>query len=341
MTGYGVPDGDMPDSLTPPPWGSQPFDERDLDALLAGNMVAVPVALRQVADILTALQAAPSDAETRGEAAARAEFRARHAPRPEASEEANTPLLPARTDSRPPHRRRRNQGNHRTPARSRRPKAALALSAVAFAAIAVIGVAAAYSGKLPGAVSAALATHSAKDGSDPAASSAGTDGSAKALPTSSATAATKSPVPTYGASAPARARSGAAQASSLCDAFVASAEHLSAHQLWWETPTYTRLSAAAGGPKNVPGYCAAAWRKLFAGDNPKPVDWPPVTKAAQGAGDTGDAGNQPNGQGSSGGVQDQGNLGSDTGSKVSGRLTGPDWPLETGSDAAPPVGPGR
>ena len=41
------------------------------------------------------------------------------------------------------------------------------------------------------------------------------------------------------------------------------------------------------------------------------------------------------------GYQDQGNLGSDTGSKVSGRLTGPDWPLETGSDAAPPVGPGR
>ncbi|HEY1705911.1 MAG TPA: hypothetical protein VGG75_40020 [Trebonia sp.] len=64
----------MPDSFHPGPWGHQPFDERDLDALLGGNVTDVPVALRPVADALDALVAAPSPAELRGEAAIRAQF---------------------------------------------------------------------------------------------------------------------------------------------------------------------------------------------------------------------------------------------------------------------------
>jgi hypothetical protein len=75
LTGYGVPDHDMPDSFPPPTWGP-PFDERALDALLSGYLADTPPALRQVADALTALCAAPTPAELTGEAAARAEFRA-------------------------------------------------------------------------------------------------------------------------------------------------------------------------------------------------------------------------------------------------------------------------
>jgi hypothetical protein len=76
LTRFGVPDGDMPDSLLPPGWGLAPFDERDLDAVLAGKTADVPVALRPVADVLAALRAAPVPAELYGEANAMAEFRA-------------------------------------------------------------------------------------------------------------------------------------------------------------------------------------------------------------------------------------------------------------------------
>jgi hypothetical protein len=65
----------MPDSFPPLTWGP-PFDERDLDALLSGHLADTPLALRQVADALAALSAAPTPAELTGEAAARAEFRA-------------------------------------------------------------------------------------------------------------------------------------------------------------------------------------------------------------------------------------------------------------------------
>jgi hypothetical protein len=65
----------MPDSFPPLTWGP-PVDERDLDALLSGQMADTPPALRQVADALTALCAAPTPAELTGEAAARTEFRA-------------------------------------------------------------------------------------------------------------------------------------------------------------------------------------------------------------------------------------------------------------------------
>ena len=76
MTRFGVPDGDMPDSLLPPGWGFAPFDERDLDAVLSGKTADVPVALRPVADVLASLRAGPVPAELYGEANAMAEFRA-------------------------------------------------------------------------------------------------------------------------------------------------------------------------------------------------------------------------------------------------------------------------
>jgi hypothetical protein len=65
----------MPDNLLPPGWGPASFDERDLDAVLAGKTADVPVALRPVADVLAALRAGPVPAELYGEANAMAEFR--------------------------------------------------------------------------------------------------------------------------------------------------------------------------------------------------------------------------------------------------------------------------
>ena len=46
----------MPDSFPPPGWGPAPFDERDLDAVLAGKTADVPVALHPVVDVLAALR---------------------------------------------------------------------------------------------------------------------------------------------------------------------------------------------------------------------------------------------------------------------------------------------
>ena len=48
MTRYGVPDDEMPDSILPPWWGPAPFDERDLDAVLSGEMTDIPAVLRPV-----------------------------------------------------------------------------------------------------------------------------------------------------------------------------------------------------------------------------------------------------------------------------------------------------
>jgi hypothetical protein len=116
LTGYGVPDDDMPDSFPPLTWGP-PFDERDLDALLAGHPADPPLALRQVADALAALRAAPTPAELTGEAAARAEFRALAGLRAcgldaaaRADEQSHTLVLPAP----PPGRAGRRRARHRS-----------------------------------------------------------------------------------------------------------------------------------------------------------------------------------------------------------------------------------
>lgn len=76
MTRFGVPGDDMPDNLPPPGWGPESFDERDLDAVLAGKTADLPDPLLPVADLLAALRVGPAPAELYGEANAMAEFRA-------------------------------------------------------------------------------------------------------------------------------------------------------------------------------------------------------------------------------------------------------------------------
>src|SRR5437899_4972229 len=121
----------MPANLLHPSWGSAPFDERDLDAVLAGETADVPYALRPVADALASLRAAPAPCELRGEANAMAQFRelgqgqaARDA------EPAPTLLLPAQDAGR---RRRaaRHRGSRRVSRPGRRNGALLATGAAA------------------------------------------------------------------------------------------------------------------------------------------------------------------------------------------------------------------
>jgi hypothetical protein len=132
----------MPDSLPPSGWGPAPFDERDLDAVLAGKTADVPVALRPVADALAALRAGPVAAELYGEADAMAEFRALglgQAGRPAST----MPLeaLPAGSRARPGRRpaRHRVRPARRHPLRRAILRPAV-LSAVAAAAVIVVAV---------------------------------------------------------------------------------------------------------------------------------------------------------------------------------------------------------
>jgi hypothetical protein len=128
----------MPDSLPPPGWGLAPFDERDLDAVLAGKTADVPAALRPVADALAALRAAPAAPELYGEANAMAEFRALglgQAGRPAAT--MLLEALPAGSRARPGRRRARHRVR---PARRHLLLRPAVLSAVAATAVIVVAV---------------------------------------------------------------------------------------------------------------------------------------------------------------------------------------------------------
>jgi len=139
---FGVPDGDMPDSLPPPGWGPAPFDERDLDAVLDGNTADVTVALRPVAEALAALRAGPAAAELYGEADAMAEFRSLglgQAGRPATTMplEALPAGAPARPGRRPARHRVRPARRHPLRRAVLRPAV---LSAAAAAAVIVVAV---------------------------------------------------------------------------------------------------------------------------------------------------------------------------------------------------------
>jgi hypothetical protein len=314
----------MPDSFPPPPWGSAPFDERDLDALLAagtpltgstgpsgdtgpsGHAAAVPPALRQVADTLSALRAAPSPAELRGEAAIRAEFRAAvgtaasattafavgtaSAVAPAASAVGTasaagggtvpTAVLPLAGPGRGRHSTRKHGARKHgrrdqvRPGQDPRPRRGRLTAGMFAAALVVIAVAAAYSGQLPGPAQRlahdALAAPSARQSGATQGTSPRVDArSARPVISSSHPATVNSAPPAPDVSSSASPRPAATPAS-LCEAFYQSLEHRSFRQAWWNTPAYKKVSIAAGGPQHVPGYCAKEWAKL------RPHDYPQV-----------------------------------------------------------------
>jgi hypothetical protein len=315
----------MPDSIPPPLWGSPPFDERDLDALLAGDSAYVPVALRQVADALTALRAAPSPAELRSEAAIMAEFRAlgafgavgagepaRTAMPMVADGAAPTIVLPAGTESGRRRRRHRRTRWHARPSRIG--------PLVSVAAVLVIAAAVAYSGNLPG--PAQRLAHITLAAPPPrqvgAVISPGVeDKSASAVPTPNrrATAA----APSIGGASQSATSSPSARAgkASICDAFIKSFDHQATGQEpWWKSADYAELSAAAGGPKRIPAYCAPAWAKLTPHSSPRLPDWPAAWPSIP------ETGNIGTGNGNGLGTGANGNATSQTGTATSGNGLG-------------------
>jgi hypothetical protein len=161
----------MPDNLPPPPWGPAPFDERDLDAVLAGETANVPDELRPVADALASLRADPAPSELRGEANAMAQFRelgqgqaARHA------EPAPTLLLPAQAGG-----RRRQGARHRGPRWASKPGRRRNGALLATGAAAAIVAAAVFTGTLPDPIAhlartptnSPSATHGTRNSSSP------------------------------------------------------------------------------------------------------------------------------------------------------------------------------
>lgn len=258
----------MPDSFFPPPWGPPPFDERDLDSLLAGK-TDVPDALRPVADTLSALRTAPSPRELRGEAFIRAQF---HSPRPTA---------PARHAAarRPP---------------GRRPGGWFA-GMVAAAAVIVLVAAVAYTGHLPGPVQRiAHDTIAAPSARQHALSGASPGVQARsAQPESPATHHS-----TAGGAPAVPASPGVPNRATLCDEFWAAMAHPQAGRKPWQTSLYEKLSDAAGGPRRIFGYCFPVWNRKYARQYPLLPSFPPYFPKQWNSFRPGDGNNQPGGGGS-------------------------------------------
>jgi hypothetical protein len=292
----------MPDSLPPPGWGLAPFDERDLDAVLAGKTADVPVALRPVADVLAALRADPVPAELHGEANAMAEFRALelgHAGRPP-HPAGPSPTLPLEAS---PAGKRARSG--RPPARHRgRPRrrgalrrAVLRPAALSGAvAAAVIAFAVLLTGNFVGSFRdiAHMATPSARTPS--ATGSTGHSPAPGVEATSAGRETTASP------SAP-HSTASALSPSQTCRAYYTSLMHPQGPSAWATRPTLwqqvTEL-ARTDNPVQVYLYCARYMKDLFpAGAQGAGPDQAPA-HTGPGSQDTGDGGaaNSPAGAGS-------------------------------------------
>jgi hypothetical protein len=201
MTDHGVSDSDMPTF----PWSTQ-SEVRVMDALLAGNCRPedAPAELRPVAEVLMALQAPPDRREVAGWGEALTVYR----------EMADRPGRPGRSRSRWPG--------------LLSARVAAAAGAAAFAVLG--GVAAAYTGSLPGALqNFAHATIGAR----------GT--SARAAP--------------QGTTHPAGPSVTGPAAYGLCHAYQQVEAHGTASQ---RAVAFLNLVRAAGGSDQVAAYCASA-----------------------------------------------------------------------------------
>lgn len=238
----------MPDTLPPPAWGSAPFDDRDLDAVLAGETADVPVTLRPVADALAALRAAPAPAELRGEANAMADFRAlrlNHTGR--LAGVAPTLLLPAVPAGQPRRRPARYRGRRRGH-RPLSPRAG-ALTLVALAAASV--VVALLTGSLPGPIERLAGV-----ARSPAASAASAHPAGNSSPKTETTSAAMETSPQSSVAVP--ATSGQAQASSACRAYYGYDTQPFAPSAWsTRTSQWQQLTRLAGSrdPRKVYRYC--------------------------------------------------------------------------------------
>jgi hypothetical protein len=270
----------MPDSLPPPGWGLAPFDERDLDAVLAGKTADVPVALRPVADALAALRAGPAAAELYGEANAMAEFRALglgQAGRPAAT--MLLEALPAGSRARPGRRR---PARHRVrPARRHLLLRPAVLSAAA--ATAVIVVAVMITGNFAGPLRAIAHMASPSAGASFPKNSPGHSAAPRAETTSAGLEPTAS----------ASTESAQSVLSTSCRAYYSYYRHPEGPSSWatrqslWEQ--LTKL-AGTDDPFQVYQYCAPYVRDLLHADDPAAGS--NQSHTGPGSQDTGDLGQQ-------------------------------------------------
>ena len=257
----------MPDSQLPPFWGPA-YHERDLDALLSGEARNTPPALRPVESTLAALRAAPAVRELAGEAAARAAFRAQTGPpvswtAPPAYDAvpADTLILPLAEHLLPPADRRPTRAaRHRRRATRRAHGPVIALTSVA--AVAVIVIAVALTGAIPGSIGQMMsfgghpASHAAA--SSPSAAQTGSprqslDGTGTARPTPSASVSSSASVSPSATTAP----------DTLCREFFEPPRH---RNRTTARVLFQQLAKRAGGPDKVFTYClrilGSSWFKI-------------------------------------------------------------------------------
>jgi hypothetical protein len=289
---YGVPDDDMPDSLLPPGWGPPPFDDRDLDAVLAGETADIPLALRPVADLLGTLHAPPTLAEFRGEATAMAEFRVLglgQAARPAGlAPTLQLQALPAG----PP--RRRPAARHRIRRRAPGRVSRVAGTLTAVAAVAALVAAVAFTGNLPGPIQRLAGRTAAPS----AAHSPGNSASPKAETRSAAVEPTSYPAVTPSAS------TAQPEPSTTCRTYFGYLKRPGPPSSWRaEMSVWQWLTKLAGSqnPLKVYSYCASYVTSPFPHWSAWMAEYPP-TGPYPGTGDQGNTqpGSQNGGAGSAG-----------------------------------------
>ena len=253
----------MPDSLPPSGWGFEPFDDRDLEALLSGEAADVRMELRPVKDALTALCAPPTLAELAGEATIMAEFSALAEFRALGLSQAGLdggqlhtlvlPVPPAEIASRqgrgPRHRQRR-------PARPVRRTGAVMIAAAAV--LILVAVAVSLSGRI---------AHTPKS-TPPAAANGGHNSASPQVQGNGAPEATTSHTAT-----PTRSATPPPSLSALCNSVYGFLAHPDSDRLQVaaEYSKLEQLIKLAGGPKMVPSDCRQYVNNVFQKGLPGPT----------------------------------------------------------------------
>lgn len=310
----------MPADTPPFGWGPASFDEWDLDDLLSGRLSDTPPALRQVADALIALRAAPTPGELGGQAAIMAEFSAltnfsaltelrAAGPRDAArAGRADTLVLPGPRPGAPGHRRARHRSRRTGPPLTWR---AGALVGVAAAAILMI---VAFTGVLPAPIrNIARLTTSSPSVGHPTAGNSQTH-SVTGSGTHEQPSQSQPPATQPAAIKPADRRK-------LCRAWFADFRHSQSDSGGAaESALFWRISQLAGGPEHVFRYCAQDLEHMFPHKNPWFRD--DGTGSQQGDQGNNGSGSDSSGSDSSGGASSGGTSSSGT-SSAAGNGPGP------------------
>ena len=295
----------MPDSFLPPSWGPAPFDERDLDALLSGETADIPFALSQVADALTALRAAPTQAELSGEAVIMAEFSAVTEFRAAGLSgqttavggQAHTLELPA-VQAAPGDVARRRGARHRSRHGARRPLSSRPLSrragVVAAGAVAALIVAtAAVAASLHG----PLHAHPRQTAAAPSTAQTGPHGGGSVAARSASAVPTSSPSSSR-AAAPFQSHPQDKSSKKLCRTYFGFFKHPGPKsKVAAEFALFGKLSRLAGGPDQVFAYCEPYVKDML----PSGFQWPHADADGQQGQDNPGPGSQGGGKQNQGG----------------------------------------